>query len=128
MSQATLETLITTFASHQVHVGPMGQPTYTRDTQGRVNSHVDRMIEELSAILEEYARVPIAFRVERQYRLECVQQGLGGLALIEEEVVPYVKDYDALSGGPLGWQQRWDMSQGSFRLLTRENGGSEVPS
>jgi GNAT superfamily N-acetyltransferase len=25
--------------------------------------------------------------------------------------VPYIKDYDSLSGGPLGWQQRWDMSQ-----------------
>ena len=69
------------------------------------------VIEESTATLEEYARVPIAFRVERQYRVECVRQGLGGLVLIEEEVVPYVKDYDALSGGPLGWQHRWDMSR-----------------
>jgi hypothetical protein len=68
------------------------------------------VIEESTATLEEYARVPIAFRVERQYRVECVRQGLGGLALIEEEVVPYMKDYDAISGGLLGWQKRWDIS------------------
>jgi GNAT superfamily N-acetyltransferase len=69
------------------------------------------VIAESIAALKEYALVPIAFRVERQYRVECLRQGLGGLALIEEEVVPYIKDYDALSGGPLAWQQRWDMSQ-----------------
>jgi GNAT superfamily N-acetyltransferase len=69
------------------------------------------VIEESTTTLEEYARVPIAFLVERQYRVECDRQGLGGLVLIEEEVVPYIKDYDAQSGGPLGWQQRWDISQ-----------------
>jgi hypothetical protein len=46
--------------------------------------------EESTATLEEYARVPIAFRVERKYRVECVRQGLGGLVLMEEEVVPYM--------------------------------------
>ena len=84
--------------------------------------------EESSATLEEYARVPIAFRVERQYRVECVRQGLGGLALIEEEVVPYVKDYDALSGGPPGWHNAGTCLAGAFWLLTRENGESEVRS
>ena len=68
------------------------------------------VIEESTAKLEEYVRVPIAFRVEHRYRVECVRQGLGGLILIEEDIVPYVKDYDALAGGPLSWQQRWNMS------------------
>ena len=31
MSQATLEMLITTAASHRIDVGPMGCPTYKRD-------------------------------------------------------------------------------------------------
>ena len=82
------------------------------------------VIEESTAALGEYARVPIAFRVERQYRVERVRQGLGGLALIEEEVVPYMKDYDSLSGGPLGWQQSWDMSH--WGILAAYEGGRRV--
>ena len=68
------------------------------------------VIEESTDTLADYRRVSIAFRVERRYRVDCVHGGLGGLMLIEEPVIPYVKDYDVESGGPLGWPNRWDMS------------------
>lgn len=67
--------------------------------------------EESGAALEEYGRVPIAFRVETRFRVEPLQDGMGGLALIEEPVTPYIKDYDLIPGeGPSHWRERWDLS------------------
>lgn len=72
-----------------------------------------RIIEESIAALPEYETVPIAFRVASQLRVVPVDNGLGGLRLIEEPVVqPYVKDYDAHdSERPTRWPQRFDISQ-----------------
>jgi ribosomal protein S18 acetylase RimI-like enzyme len=70
------------------------------------------IVEESAARLLDYGSVSIAFRVERRYRVECVQNGLGGLVLVEEPVgVPYVKDYDSQTGGPQTWSNRWDTSR-----------------
>ena len=43
--------------------------------------------------------------------MEPVDGGLGGLRLVEEEVVPpWVKDYDAFEEeGPARWGRRWDL-------------------
>ncbi len=69
------------------------------------------VIEESIAVLPEYGRVPIAFRVESRFRVEPVRSGLGGLVLVEEPVTPYIKDYDALPGeGPSHWQEHLDIS------------------
>ena len=68
--------------------------------------------EEPITALPEYGDVPIAFRVESRFRAEPVQGGLGGLALVEEPVAPYVKDYDAIAGErPQDWPRRWDISR-----------------
>jgi ribosomal protein S18 acetylase RimI-like enzyme len=63
-------------------------------------------------VLPEYGQVSIAFRVTSRLRVESIEEGLGGLRLIEESVEPsYVKDYDAENGGgPERWLRRWDMS------------------
>src|ERR1051326_2857190 len=69
------------------------------------------IIEESINILPDYARVPIAFRVESRFRIVPIENGLGGLALVEEPVTPYIKDYDAIPGdGPLHWEERLDIS------------------
>ena len=69
------------------------------------------IIEETAKTLPEYAQMPIAFTVRSRYRVEPILGGLGGLALVEEAVSPYVKDYDTIPGeGPLHWQALWDLS------------------
>ncbi len=81
--------------------------------------------------LRRYAGISIAFRVESIFRVEVVDQGLGGFRLVEEAVEPYTKDYDALSeeGRPTGWPERFDVSNWAFFLaLDRQDpvGGATV--
>jgi len=72
---------------------------------------VVKVIEESAAVLPDYAGIPIAFRVASRFRVEPIQGGLGGLTLVEEPVIPYLKDYDAIPGeGPLHWQEHWDLA------------------
>lgn len=68
--------------------------------------------EESVAVLPDYGRVPIAFRVGSRFRVEPVRGGLGGLLLIEEPVAAsYIKDYDAIEdNGPACWSERWNIS------------------
>ena len=69
------------------------------------------VVEESIAALAEYGSVPIAFLVESRFRIEPIQSGLGGLALVEEPVVPYIKDYDGIAGeGPSCWRDCWEIS------------------
>lgn len=81
--------------------------------------------EESIAMLPDYGRVPIAFRVESRLRVEPVGSGLGGLRLVEEAVAPYGKDYDALPGeGPASWPQRWDIAH--WGILSAFDAGRRV--
>jgi streptothricin acetyltransferase len=66
--------------------------------------------------LEQYAEVPISFRVESIFRLEEMDRGLGGLLLREEPVAePYLRDYDAEDDLPLSrWRARFDVSNWGF--------------
>ena len=68
--------------------------------------------EETAAALPEYSRVPIAFLVKSRFRVDLVRGGLGGLALVEEPVTPFVKDYDANREvpRPVGWAVRWNIA------------------
>lgn len=71
-----------------------------------------RVIEEHPETLSEYGTVPIAFEVRSRLRVEPVRGGLGGLSLVEEEVDPYVKDYDVIEGeGPARWAEKFDLSR-----------------
>ena len=48
--------------------------------------------------LTEYSTIPALFEVQSRLSAELSNDGLGGIILHEEEVVPpYVKDYDALA-------------------------------
>jgi ribosomal protein S18 acetylase RimI-like enzyme len=70
------------------------------------------VVEESAAILPEYGHVPIAFWVRSRFRVELVCGGLGGLVLVEEQVDPYLKDYDAIGGeGPAYWLETFDLSR-----------------
>jgi hypothetical protein len=58
-------------------------------------------------LLSRYATIPIRFTVESVLRIETVDQGLGGLVMVEEKVAsPYIKDYDS-QGCTLGAIHRY---------------------
>ena len=71
-----------------------------------------KILEESASAVAEYAKVSIAFGVESHLRVELIDNGLGGIRLIEEKLeAPYTKDYDAVRGeGPTRWAKRWDLS------------------
>ena len=71
-----------------------------------------KIVEETPSALPDYAKISIAFRVESRLRVELIDNGLGGIRLIEEKVdAPYTKDYDAVRGEvPTRWAKRWDLS------------------
>ncbi len=78
--------------------------------------------EESAATLADYARVPIAFEVRYVYDLE--EQACGP-ALVERAVThPYVKDYDAMDGGPERWPSQFDLTKWGF--FAARSGGHRV--
>ncbi len=62
--------------------------------------------------LQQYSEVRSFLTVESLFRLQKINNGLGGIKLIEEKIEePYIKDYDAHRGeGPTRWLKRFDMS------------------
>ncbi len=61
-------------------------------------------------VLEQYSTLPIAFEVTARFVVQPMEQGLGGLLLVEEALeTPYVKDYDA-GEPPLRWRDSFDLS------------------
>jgi GNAT superfamily N-acetyltransferase len=74
--------------------------------------------------LAEYARLPIAFRVDHVLGVTARTEGGFDLSTRRLEI-PYLKDYDAVDGeGPLHWAGRFDVS--NWRLFTARVGGSRV--
>ena len=63
--------------------------------------------------LTEYARIPIAFEVRHVLDVESPRDQ-AGFRVSERDVTSYMKDYDALDGGPLSWRSRFDVSQWGF--------------
>jgi len=73
-----------------------------------------RIAEETPAILADYEKVSIAFRVETAFRVELLSDGLAGVKLIEERVEkPFIKDYDVYEK-PTHWAERFDLSNWGF--------------
>ena len=74
--------------------------------------------------LAEYARLPIAFSVDRV--LDIMTRADGGFVLSARRLeTSYVKDYDAIDGeGPLHWTRRFDVS--NWALFTARVSGSRV--
>ncbi len=75
-----------------------------------------RVEEESLEKLEEYGEISIAFEVKSKLSVELIEDGLGGIRLTEEAVVPpYVKAYDEDAGEtPTRWRERWDLSNWGF--------------
>jgi ribosomal protein S18 acetylase RimI-like enzyme len=72
---------------------------------------IAEITEESVCVLPEYGSIPIAFQVKSRYSIEPIQNGLGGFHFVEEQIEPYIKDYDAIKGErPSDWLHRWDTS------------------
>ncbi len=73
--------------------------------------------------LGAYSTVPISFQVKSRLSVDLLDEGLGGIALREEEVIPpYVKNYDESKGeGPMRWLGRFNTSNWVL-FLAREGG------
>jgi GNAT superfamily N-acetyltransferase len=72
------------------------------------------MAIEIQAIgadrLGEYALAPMVCHVESELEIEGIDSGMGGFVFRERAApAPYVKDYDAIDGGPLTWAKRFDL-------------------
>src|SRR6266508_1925785 len=80
--------------------------------------------------LAEYARIPIAFQVNRILDVACPPHEGGAFVLTERDAHPaVVKDYDAGQNGPLTWTRRFDLSNWamfSARFDGRRAGGAVV--
>ena len=68
--------------------------------------------EEPLGLLDEHARVPIAFTVDRTLAVSLRSDGLGGILLNERLVdSPYVKDHDGEGEDPTHWPERFETSR-----------------
>lgn len=77
------------------------------------------------ADLAAYARISIAFKVTRVFDVLPEPVAASGVALLERELnTHYIKDFDALDGGPTGWPRRFDVSGWGF--LVALAGGEAV--
>jgi GNAT superfamily N-acetyltransferase len=84
-----------------------------------------RIVEETAASLEEYGKVPIAFRVTSVFRVPSGYPNGSGDTLTAEPVEPYVKDYDAFEGErPVDWPRKFDL--GNWGFLAAYDGAERV--
>jgi GNAT superfamily N-acetyltransferase len=74
-----------------------------------------------SPALLEYARIPSVFEVNAV--LDVSRRGAGEPFMLAERAIdtPYLKDYDAIAGGPTTWAQRFDTSRWGL-LVARTDG------
>jgi len=85
-------------------------------------------------LLAAYEAIPISFTVESILRVDVIDGGLGGLALVEEKAdPPYVKYYgqdsDDDSDSPTAWPKQFDVSRWGIFLAydgPRPVGGAAV--
>lgn len=85
-----------------------------------------KIVEETPEVLPDYEKVSIAFSVKTFFRVELIENGLGGVKLFEEKIEkPFVKDYDAnIEDRPLQWSKRFDLS--NWRFLSAFVDGERV--
>ena len=98
-------------------------PAYGAEIRALRPRPIDVDIREVGPdSLDQYARVPIAFEVATEYRVEELDLGF---RLVESPVaVPYAKDYDAgdePDGRVANWPRSFDVSNWGF-FIARESG------
>ena len=76
-----------------------------------------------STTLIEYSTVPMRYEVESRFRVDLLDDGLGGMVLSEERISPaYMRDFDVLDGeGPTRWLKKFDTSNWSV-FFARKDG------
>lgn len=83
-----------------------------------------QITEITPAHLTQYASIPMTVDVRTIFDVRLPENGLGGIELVETTVTPYTKDYDEF-GGPLSWQDEFDVSRWGF-FLAIDNGGQAL--
>ena len=81
------------------------------------------------SILAEYARISIAFEVREGLDVLRELDSQRRFCLEPRAVAPWLKDYDALDGGPLSWPARFDLRHWTFFTARHEGrlvGGAAV--
>jgi ribosomal protein S18 acetylase RimI-like enzyme len=72
--------------------------------------------QEPMAALADYSSISIAFRADRILDVHESERPAGGWSLSERALdAPYIKNYDALDGGPTRWPHRFNLS--NWRLF-----------
>ena len=84
----------------------------------RVSDVLVDVREETMASIEEYARIPSAFRVDRILRVRADAAVPAQWSLSEEpHAAPFLKNYDAIPGNhPMDWQRQFDTA--GWRLFS----------
>jgi len=59
-----------------------------------------KIIEENTDILNEYSKISIEFKVESEYKIKLIENGLNGINFNEEMVSSYWKNYDSKEHNP----------------------------
>ena len=80
-----------------------------------------KIIEDTPEVLPEYEKVSIAFSVETFFRVELIENGLGGVKLFEEKIrKAFCKRLRRTfpEDKPTNWARRFDLSNWAifFRL------------
>lgn len=76
------------------------------------------VIEEPVSALAEYGGISIAFEVSEMF--DVIAEADGTRLDVRRVPAPYVKDYDAIDGGPMRWAERFDLSNWGFFSALRD--------
>jgi GNAT superfamily N-acetyltransferase len=62
--------------------------------------------------MEDYSKIPISFEVKSILHVSHINQGLGGIQLIEQNCTTYVKNYDEIDEvHPLNWSKFFNLEE-----------------
>jgi GNAT superfamily N-acetyltransferase len=70
--------------------------------------------QDSQIILPAYAQISIAFEVREALDVLPETESHRRFRLVPRPVAPWVKDYDAIDGGPLTWPTRFDLRHWTF--------------
>lgn len=68
-----------------------------------------KIIDESPHMLDEYCKVSMEYKVESEFRIDLLNNGIGGFRFIEEKVKPYWKNYDSEEDNPSLLNNRFNL-------------------